>query len=147
MNKPPYNENFYDSKTILKLLNETYEVITNRLRYKNKNTGKEISNDTLKSLYSGFYSAYIKLMKSKIISDDTKENLIAKKQILDIFFKKNITDRKINKKLNTLNIHKSVANRINTSKLEQERLEQERLEQNLQKLQLTNNSSGKRLNA
>lgn len=36
MNKPPYNENFYDSKTILKLLNETYEVITNRLRYKNK---------------------------------------------------------------------------------------------------------------
>jgi len=130
------NENFNDPKIILNLLNKTYEVITNRLNY------KEIGNDTLKSLYAGFYSAYIKLMKSKIIPDAIKKDLIAKKQILDIFFKTNITDRKINKKLNTLNIHKSVANRINTSKLEQERLEQ-----NLQKLQLTNNSLKKRPNA
>jgi serine/threonine protein kinase HipA of HipAB toxin-antitoxin module len=140
MNKS-HNENFNDPAIILNLLYKTYDVIINRLNYKNKNTGKEIGNDTLKSLYAGFYSAYIKLMESKIISDTIKKDLIAKKQILDIIFKKNITDRKKNKELNVLNSHKSVANRINTSKLlNNSKLEQERLEQNLQKLQLTNNS-------
>jgi hypothetical protein len=107
------NEKWNNPKKVLDALYQSYEVITNRFKYENKNRKQEISIDQLKSLYNGFYAGYNWLLTNKLISGDKKIDLIAKKQTLDIFFNQNIK----NKENKMLNIHKSVANRIPTSNL------------------------------
>ena len=103
--------NFNDPNTILKILYETFKVITQKYLYKNKNTGKDLDIDTLKKLYTGFYLGYPRIMENMQISDDIKKDLIAKKHILDGFFTKNIKNN--NEKTKMLKIHRSVANRRN----------------------------------
>ena len=100
----------YTPDTILKIVNEAFEYIINRSKYYNKNTGENIDPAKIKIMYDGFYAGYSSLMNNPNFDFKKKEALFTKKQILDDYFIKNITNK--NNTYNMTKIHKSVANRI-----------------------------------
>jgi len=105
-NKQPQT---YTPDYILKIVNDAFEYITNRSKYYNKNTGRNIDSAKIKIMYDGFYSGYISLMNDPYFPLKEKKELFTKKQKLDNYFIINIT----NKTYNMTKIHKSVANKIN----------------------------------
>lgn len=103
----------YTTAQMLKIVNFAFETIINRSKYYNKNTGKNIDTATLKTMYDGFYAGYVSLIKNPNFPLPKKIDLVSKKQILDDYFRMNITYNNYN----MTKVHKSVANRITTQNL------------------------------
>jgi hypothetical protein len=99
----------YTTAHMLKIVNFAFKTIINR----SENSNKNIDTETLKIMYDGFYAGYVSLMKNPDFPRIKKIDLVSKKQMLDDYFRKNIT-------YNTYNmtkVHKSVANKITTQNL------------------------------
>jgi len=101
------NTKNYNLDEYLKLLNDSYKVITNRFSFKHHN-GTRISEEEIKTFYQGFYFAYKGLMEDKKLPKPIKMDIIAKKQIIDTFYPKNITYPNYN----YVKLSKSLANKI-----------------------------------
>ena len=108
------NENkIFTHKEALKILNQAFKIILNQNNYHYiENTKKKIDLDTKKSLYKGFYAGFNFLMRLPNLTDNIKYDLIAKKQLVDSQYTKNIANT--NFKLNFL---KNKANKKNTENL------------------------------
>jgi hypothetical protein len=102
------NKKKYTTNDYLKLVEDTFKVITNKLNYKHKNTGKNISHEEIKTLYNGFYLGYKILMKDNQLPKQLKIDLIAKKEIIDSYYSQDITYPNYNK----VKLSKNQANRI-----------------------------------
>jgi hypothetical protein len=102
------NEKKYTTNNYLKLVEDTFKVITNKLNYKHKNTGKNISHEEIKTLYNGFYFGYKILMKDNQLPKQLKIDLIAKKAIIDSYYSQDITYPNYN----MVKLSKNQANRI-----------------------------------
>ena len=96
-------------KKTLRLLNKAFIIILNQNNY------HYIDLDTKKSLYDGFYAGFNLLMKLSDLPDNIKYHLIAKKQLVDSQYTKNIANT--NFKLYFL---KNKANQKNTENLKKE---------------------------
>ena len=99
----------FTTAQILKIVNFAFKTIINR----SKNSNKNIDIATLKTMYDGFYTGYVSLMENLDFPIPKKIDLVSKKQMLDDYFRKNITYSKYN----MTKVHKSVANRITTQNL------------------------------
>jgi hypothetical protein len=105
------NENkIFTHKEALKILNQAFKIILNQNNYHYiENTKKKIDLDTKKSLYKGFYAGFNFLMRLPNLTANIKYDLIAKKQLVDLQYTKNIAN--INFKLKN---YKNKANEKNT---------------------------------
>jgi hypothetical protein len=114
------NEKKYTTNDYLKLVEDTFNIITNKSIYKHKNSRKNISHEEIKIFYNGFYIGYKTLMEDKKLPKQLKIDLIAKKEIIDSYYSKNITYPNYN----MVKLYKSLANRIptNTSKISNQNL-------------------------
>jgi hypothetical protein len=101
------NTKNYNLNEYLKLLNDSYKVITNKFSFKHHN-GTKISEEEIKMIYQGFYVTYGSLMKDKKLPNPIKMDIIAKKEIIDTFYPKNITYSNYN----FVKVYKSLANKI-----------------------------------
>lgn len=96
----PNNNKIFTPQEVLKILNEAYEMIVNQNKYK-------LDLNTKKSLYEGFYAGFMLLLKSPDLPPNIKDELIAKKSMVDYHYSSNIKYSEYN----MLKIHKSVANK------------------------------------
>ena len=101
------NAKKYNFDEYLKVLNNSYKVITNQSAFKHHN-GTKINQEEIQTLYKGFYYAYKGLMEDKKLPKLIKMDIIAKKEIIDTFYLKNITYSNYN----YVKLSKSVANKI-----------------------------------
>lgn len=85
------NNNSITPKKTLELINRAFEIIFNKNKYHMIKDKKDIDLNTIKSLYNGFYAGFKLLIKLPDLPSDIKYQLIAKKNMVDLQYSRNIT--------------------------------------------------------